>query len=691
MKKVLYIAMAFAALALVSCNKFLDRPSKTQLTDDTYWSSELAVRLFVNGAYTNYFNGYHNSWSHDYAPGVRGDGDPGEWSDDISTSGTQMQPLTAASSYSTVYNSETISFLTRTQSCGWNMAWVRKWNLLIDRLKTMHDEKKLNDEEYNHWDGVAHFLRAYEYSRLVMTFGDVVYYDTVVDQDDLASQYLPRTSRVTVMENCMKDFQYAFKNVRADDGPNYINKGVVGTYASRFMLFEGSWEYYHKTEGGKPQQFWQAAEELAKGVIDLGKYHFDCSFKDLFNSLSQVGTETIMYRSYSAAASTRHCILTYSMPQYGQGGYANFNHLESWVCLDGHVVYASTTPDAESWRIQDMQKSRDPRFEATFYDEPNSANGPGLFCWKWIDRKGPGYYYANARTGAAIPTEYGSAYNITGAPVIRYAETVLNWIEAKAELAERFNVGSISAEDLKVSINAIRQRPLDDYAKAFFGSEVKTADLTAAIAAENAASDPQYSDDALYAKTLAGRNGIAKPSPILWEIRRERRMEFFNEHVRSMDIRRWGELERLNNEDNPKTTYGVWIDPTELGEDLTAYREGADYAQNKNNPKFWSIYNKQYTLTASTKLTTVGLDGQTKHVYAPVKDDVKVDGKEVGSIKSSNLSEMAGFKVPENFVARDKVTDKDYLYPLPSGLINQYKQRSEVDSSVKPLTQNPGW
>ena len=66
---------------------------------------------------------------------------------------------------------------------------------------------------------------------------------------------------------------------------------------------------------------------LAAAVMATGKYQFNCSFKDLFASTSQVGNETIMFRSYSAAASVRHCIATYCMPQYGQGGYATFANL----------------------------------------------------------------------------------------------------------------------------------------------------------------------------------------------------------------------------------------------------------------------------------------------------------------------------------------------------------------------------
>ncbi|MCQ2138839.1 MAG: RagB/SusD family nutrient uptake outer membrane protein [Bacteroidales bacterium] len=682
MKKIFNFVFVLAALTLVSCNKdFLERPSKTTMNDENFWSSEGNIRLFVNGAYTNYFPGYYYGWSYNYAPGVRGDGAAGEWSDDICTSGTQQQPLNAATDIASSFNDESNTFYSKTQSCGWNFAWVRKWNLLLARLDTMKEAGKLSDEAYNHWTGVARFLRGFEYSRLVMSFGDVPYYDKVVDAEDFESQYAPRTSRVEVMKHVMDDFKYAMANVRLDDGANFINKGVVGTFGSRFMLFEGTWEVYHKTAGGDPKAFLQTAMDLAGAVMESGKYQFNCSFKDLFGSETQVGNETILFRSYSAAVSVRHCITTYSMPQYGQGGYANHNHFESWICTDGKPFTTSTVANAESWKVQDMRITRDPRFESTFYDEPNSINGGGLFAWKWIDRKGPETYYEKTYgSGAAIPTQYGSAYNTTGAPVVRYAETVLNWIEAKAELADKFGGAAVSQADLDKSINAIRKRPLDATATAL-GCQ-QTAPLTLALAETNAAADPQY-NDAVYKVTLASKNGF-KTSPIIWEIRRERRMEFFNEHFRSADIRRWGELERLNNETNPKTTYGVYLDASELGEDLLAYR--VDGKVNMKDPRYFGAYKKQYTITAKLagQFQTMGLDG-VKHVYSAKADEA------TGAITESNLKDMSGFRIPENFTARKTVSERDYLYPVPSSVINEYANKNEADPSFPLMDQNPGW
>ena len=239
MKKISILLFSVAALILSSCaGDFLERPSKTTMNDENFWSSEGNIRLFVNGGFTNYFCGYYSGWSYNYAPGVRGDGANSEFSDDVLKSGTQQEPYVAATSFNGYSTSESNTFYSRSQSCAWNFAWVRKWNLLIERLNMMNEKGILTGEAFNHWMGVARFLRGYEYSRLVLSFGDVPYYDAVIDAEDIATQYKQRDSRVMVMTKVKEDFEFAMQNVRTDDGPNFINKGVVGTIGSRWMLME---------------------------------------------------------------------------------------------------------------------------------------------------------------------------------------------------------------------------------------------------------------------------------------------------------------------------------------------------------------------------------------------------------------------------------------------------------------------
>lgn len=54
--------------------------------------------------------------------------------------------------------------------------------------------------------------------------------------------------------------------------------------------------------------------------------------------------------------------------------------------------------------------------------------------------------------------------------------------------------------------------------------------------------------------------GDYEVSPILWEVRRERRIELVYEGIRFDDIRRWGKLHYADMKINKKLNLGAWLD-----------------------------------------------------------------------------------------------------------------------------------
>jgi hypothetical protein len=150
--------------------------------------------------------------------------------------------------------------------------------------------------------------------------------------------------------------------------------------------------------------------------------------------------------------------------------------------------------------------------------------------------------------GGTPPTEFTSNKNVTDYPVLRYAEVLLNWIEAKAEM----NLATQS--DIDISINKIRNRPLAPEAVA--KGVQKTAPLSLAALPVDPAKDPSVTD-------------------LLWEIRRERRMEFAFEYSRYQDLRRWKKLDYMDTDTKPDLLSGGWVNfPTEVPAQLTPANVG---------------------------------------------------------------------------------------------------------------------
>ena len=73
---------------------------------------------------------------------------------------------------------------------------------------------------------------------------------------------------------------------------------------------------------------------------------------------------------------------------------------------------------------------------------------------------------------------------------------------------------------------------------------------------------------AVNGNTYDDPNRDPEVSPIIWEIRRERRVELMMEGFRNDDLRRWGKLEYLDMVENPDINRGAWISKSDYEEEL---------------------------------------------------------------------------------------------------------------------------
>jgi starch-binding outer membrane protein, SusD/RagB family len=610
MKKIYIIITLVVGLFIVSCEDFLDRPSLTTMDDSNYWTSENNLRLFANGFYQNYFVGYNSGWGVDYAP-LRGY----YFADDYTQTGKQISFETQAPESRSSTSEADGTWLNTYAGPTWNFAYVRKANLFLERIESMNG-KYINTATYQHWSAVARFFRGYEYSRLVSVFGDVPYYDKVIKDTELDLMYKDRDPRDFVMDKVYDDFVYVLDNMKlADISAQYLNRYIAASFISRLMLFEGTFQKYHKNNTTLAQKYLTLAVQAADIVRNSAKYSFTSDFRSLFGSEDlSANKEVILYRVYDAAIGVTHHIASYSNCTESQPQGPNLSLAKAFICQDGLPYQSSAKPNAASLDITNMIKTRDPRFEATFWDAPKIQSGTLLYACKFIDREGPTYF------GKTYPAKYGSNTNTNDAPVIRYAEVVLNWIEAKAELAT-MGGAAVTQADIDASINAIRNRPLDP--TAISKGITKTLPLTLA----SLPNDPDRDSDV---------------PALLWEIRRERRMEFVFEHTRLMDLKRWKKINKMDGATNPDIMLGLWINfQTELPS--------------------WLVPAKVNILKVK-----------------------KADGTVV-TYTGTNGANMVGYYIPENISNRDAFTDRVYLAPVGKEQINQYKDKGYN------LTQTTGW
>ena len=160
MKNKYIIILSVFSVLFMGCRDLLDRPSKTDQSDDTFWSSETKVRMYSQEFYTKNFVGYGLKYSRNYAAL-----DGYSFNDDMLHQGnqTEFERAVPNSKGSISLNENDPDWQSTYTGPTWNFAWVRKANIMIDRIENRM-KNILTDEQQAHWIGIGKFFRAMEYS-----------------------------------------------------------------------------------------------------------------------------------------------------------------------------------------------------------------------------------------------------------------------------------------------------------------------------------------------------------------------------------------------------------------------------------------------------------------------------------------------------------------------------------------------
>lgn len=573
------------AVSFSSCDDFLTRDPQDTVTDvPSFWNNEENLRTSFLDYYTYFFPGYRSGWN-------RADNfaetNVADWTDDnaqeVATLFTKVAPTTDADN--------------------WNFEKIRNMNLLLSRIQS----SSLGEEAKNHWSGVARLFRAMEYAKLVQKFGDVPYYDAVVGSTDNEQLYRARDPRTTVMDKVNEDLAFACANIRVNDGTKglTVNRAVAQGFASRIMLFEGTWQKYHANNTAKAAEYLKAAKDYAAALMQTNAYSIAPSYKSLTTSEDLAGNpEIIMYRSYVENV-VMHSLMSFQNTEHEKSSPSR-SFIDAFLTKNGLPIHQAGNTDYKGKEYAKEIQNRDPRL-ADNIDEESGLRLNGVAAVYAASG-----YYANRYVNKDLINKPGgmSSTNTTDAPVMKLNEVMLNYIEAAAELAE-LGQYTLTQADFDKTINAIRDRQSTQMPHlTLAGNALKVNGVEI--------NDPD-------------RDATVKP--IIWEIRRERRVELAYEGLRFNDLRRWGKLEYADMTKNKKLNMGAWINK-------------ADYPENAE---------------ALAKITLCDENGNI------------VTGNE-------------GYIMPITEVAKMRVmADKDYLYPIPVDQITMYENHGFK------LTQNPGW
>ena len=584
MKKLTYALLLITAITSACNDDFLERYPLDELTPDEFFHSAEELQLYANRFYT--LLPAHQDYSNTF------------WIDNNSDNlvpavfnarlgGTRTLPASAADG-------------------GWNWSDIRQANYFLAHC----DSARGATADLNHFKGEVRFFRALLYFEKVKTFGAVPWIGTPLNTSS-ADLYTPRTPRNVVVDSILADLDLAINWLKtaAKAGDSRIHKDVARLLKARVCLYEGTWEKYHAgtlfgVNGSDGTHYLQLAEETADGIIQTNAYRLfkgsaGHEYSDLFIQTNYTGNpEVLLWKKFDIALQVANNV---SRSLSGGGGNTGLSKglIDSYLCTDGKPV--GNSPLFGGYHSQEEECSnRDPRLKQTLFQQGYDiiANAPGTMNQKFtkapIDGSGDfrnttGYSLYKG-VNADFSQQANNLNGTTGSIIFRYAEALLILAEAKAEL------GTISQGDLDRTINLLRDR-------------VGMPHLE--LGSINP--DPNWDFPAL--------------SPIINEIRRERRIELACEGSRWDDLARW----RAHSLITGKRPRGIKY----LGSNL----EGT-YRDYLGNPTI------------------------------KIGENLFVDGNGFIDPYQQLLPSGFGFN-----------PDRDYLSPIPS---------DELTLNSK-LTQNPGW
>lgn len=556
----------------------------------------------------------------------------------------------------------------------WSWSALRDVNFFIDGIHSPYCT--VSQEVKDHYEGIARWFRAWFYYDKLTTYGRVPWFEHCLQSTDFDEMYKNRDSRDEIVTHLIEDLDFAAGHIQtlSSISNTRISKNAAWALKSRVCLFEAAWRKYHNegtvrwTANALYELAYRAADQVMKSgkaslnTVTCANSYPDATYEKWLADNAMTNPSLGSYRSlfYSKDVMTNEVILGVqaSLTDLVTGNankYWNSTTTGSGACLSRAFIYTYLLKDGSRFTDKSKYSLTEFRNEFTNRDErlAQTVRGPyyQIRGTNWKGRR-PGMIEGTAITGYHVikfveddvDKNGNDGKNENSLPIIRYAEVLLNYAEAKAEL------GTLTDGEWSETIGAIRRRA---------GIEDK-----AGVTTSKPTSIDNYLKDTFYPDVT---------DPVLLEIRRERAIELVYEGFRANDLNRWKEGEnfvrvpwiglhvpKLN---SPFKVNFYDADDASGGAPKSFYLSRTDPPSAHSN-KFVRILPKNSTATEQ------GL------VAAPNPD---YSGSEAEDDRPQIITYQ--LSIPRKWHA----DDRQYLRPIPASIIRDYANRGYT------LDQNPGW
>lgn len=511
---------------------------------------------------------------------------------------------------------------TTNSATSWSWSALRNINFFLENNKN----ETLSPDIRENYNGIARLFRARFYFDKLVQYGEVPWIDKVFNDADDPDLYNPQDSRDVIIRHILEDLDFAYANISESDvthNSTIVNKWTAVAFKSRVCLFEAAWRKYHANDEldiartgcteYTANTLYQLAADAAKEVMEHGPYKLYTAgayeggrgaYRELFIADKAVTTEVMMAIETDKVLGLGEQNWWYNSSTYGPHLCMSRKFAKTYLNADG-TPYNEKNADGTYKTFVEETSGRDTRLNQTVrgadYTRKNAAGVYERTSANFTGHTLTGYQFTKFAMDDVAYDD--AATNDNDIPIMRYAEVLLNYAEAKAEL------GTLTDADWATTIGALRAR----------------AGITGGT--------PQTGT--LVSKPLAREPYIASyypdiTDPVILEIRRDRAIELCLEGFRLNDMKRWN-------------CCNLWVDDPWEGVFVPALNAPLDM----NGDGTYDAY-------------FYDTDRIGDETYASIGVYVGTDKSNVLNVQSAG----GGYVLKYNYAGRNWPA-RQYLYPIP--------------------------
>lgn len=424
------------SLLLMGCEDYLNRYPLNNPSDATFLSNEKELKMAVAGCYSTLWYQVEAMPFHLCFDAITDIG--------FDRNGSQLQAIGRGAQDSR--NSTIVGFWTTMY------AGIAKCNYVLGNME--RGKSTMTEAVYKQYESEVRFLRALLYSYLIELYGGVPLVTTSIT---LSEAKMPRNTKEEVANFILTELDKCAEFLPQKNNPTSgrATKGAAWALTSRVALYNKKWDVAISS-AQKVMALEGSEYVLSNNYMNLFQYAGQGSKEIIFSVQYLKGT--YMHTLFALFGSRNAKAFTNKVPAYQLA--------DSWECTDGKQIDKSPL-----FNPKQPYKNRDPRLGytlavsgSTYLGFQYETHGDSVMCWDY--NQNPAKRIGNLEATHAYATFTGIGWrkyvdnldrfaiseSDLNTIIIRYAEVLLNYAEAKIES------GSTDKSVLD-AINKVRQRP----------------------------------------------------------------------------------------------------------------------------------------------------------------------------------------------------------------------------------------